>query len=140
MSVILVAPDRLETRMSGHYEREFCNLAYAEGFHVFRAPASGGGTARDLPDLAAAKAGERPRMYELKTTSDNRAYYGPEEVSALKRVASAFHARPRLLTRFKGDRCFYEFKIEDAPRTESGNYTTFRGEELSVADRWELNE
>lgn len=112
--------------MSGSYERLLANHLDSEGFHVMRAPSSGGGTKRDLPDIFWAKATEMPKAGELKTTKGNVVYYTEEEVSALKGFANAFSAQARLVARYKQDTTYYCHRIKDARRTDSGRYAVDR--------------
>lgn len=106
----------------GNYERKLARILHAENYHVMRAPTSGGGTKRDLPDLLYAKPGEKTVALELKTTSENVAYYDEGEVAALDRFADAFGADARLCVRWKGDTAFYEVAPVAARRTDSGTY------------------
>lgn len=108
--------------MSGNYERKLARILNANGYHVMRAPSSGSGTKRDLPDLMYARSGERPVCLELKTTSENIAYYTNSEVTALDAFADAFNAHARLGVRWKGDTTFYEVRPVDARRTGSAKY------------------
>lgn len=102
------------------YERQLANLLDDQGYHVMRAPSSGGGTDRDLPDLFYARAIESPIAAELKTTDANVAYFDQEEVVGLQRFAAAFGATARLVARFKGDTSFYVVVPSDARKTDSG--------------------
>lgn len=104
------------------YEQNLAKRLHKNGFAVMRAPTSGGGTKRDLPDILYGKRGEKPVALELKTTSEDIAYYNEGEVAALDRFADAFGAHARLCVRFKGDTSFYEVKPLAARRTDSGTY------------------
>jgi Holliday junction resolvase len=112
--------------MSGNYERDLANHLDECGYHVMRAPSSGGGTTRELPDLFWAKATEMPVAAELKTTKGNVAYYDSEEVESLKNFAAAFSAQARLVARYKQDTTFYTHRVTDARRTDSGRYAVDR--------------
>jgi Holliday junction resolvase len=71
------------------------------GYGVMRAPASGGGTSRDMPDVLASKPDERPLAIELKSTHSHNAYVRDEEDIALTRFSEAFGADPILGFLFK---------------------------------------
>jgi Holliday junction resolvase - archaeal type len=71
------------------------------GYGVIRAPASGGGTTRDMPDVLAGKADERPLAIELKTTHSHNAYVRDTEDVALARFCERFGADPILGFLFK---------------------------------------
>jgi len=107
-------------------ERELARHLDGCRYHVIRSPASGSATQRELPDLFWAKDDERPIASELKTTSQNVAYYDQSEVSALIRFAQAFCARPMLCARFAQDTTFYLCEPEAARLTESNNYAVDR--------------
>ncbi len=116
--------------MTGRYERQLANHLDAQGFHVVRSPASGAGTTRQLPDLFWSKAGESAVAAELKTTSQDKAYYTSEEVNALCEFAAAFTAYPRLVARFKGDTSYYVCDPKDVYRTAEDNYRVTRDEHI----------
>jgi len=90
--------------MTGKYERELLGALEATGWAGLRAPASGGATDRDLPDLLV---GRRKRTLtkslaiELKTTSSTTAYLDDAEITALERFAHDFGATPTLAVKFK---------------------------------------
>ena len=111
---------------NGRYERQLANHLDNLGYHVVRAPSSGGGTKRDLPDLFWSKSDENAVAAELKTTSKDKAYYTFEEVDALCEFATAFNAYPRLVARFKGDTAYYVENPAELYRTEEGNYRMTR--------------
>jgi len=114
--------------MTGNYERMLAVELNDQGCAVMRAPSSGGGTARDLPDLLWSKSGEDTRAAELKTTAEPRAYYTTEEVDGLQRFATAFGAAPLLVARYKGDTEYYACHPTNAGRTDGGNYVLHRGD------------
>jgi len=121
--------------MSGsRYERELVNYLDAKAYHVVRAPSSGGGTKRSLPDLFWSKADERSVAAELKTTSKTKAYYTAQEVTALKEFAAAFNAHARLVARFKGDTSYYVCAPRDLYRTNNGSYRVEKGDEIFTID------
>lgn len=106
--------------MSGsRYERQLCNYMDSKGYHVVRAPSSGGGTKRSLPDVFWSKDGERAIAAELKTTSKDVAYFQQDEVESLLEFAAAFNAAPRLVARFKGDTSYYVCDPRDCEETEN---------------------
>ena len=94
-------------------ERDLATALDACGWTVMRAPASGAGTGRDMPDVLAGRServgvgvDERYRSnalaIELKTTSSTTAYVEASEVTALERFAHDFGATPLLAAKFKG--------------------------------------
>lgn len=109
-------------------ERELAKQLDAEGYHVIRSPASGS-VDRDQPDLAFAD-GTQKVVLEMKYTGDDTAYFGEEEVNALRRFGAAFNANPALCVRFKQDTNFYVADPEEARRTPEGNYAIDREMEL----------
>lgn len=108
------------------YERKLARKLDEQGYHVIRAPSSGSATKRDLPDVAFGKAGDIPVMLELKTTSQNVAYFDNAEVKALARFAAAFSGVKRLCARYKQDTCYYLYDPADARRTPSDRYAVDR--------------
>jgi len=111
---------------NGRYERELINNLRDQSYAVMRAPSSGGGTDRDLPDVLWSREGEDTRACELKTTSEPYAYYDEREVQALERFANAFNAIPLLVARYKGDTEYYACHPTNAGRTDGGNYVLHR--------------
>jgi len=101
-------------------ERELARILHAKGKHVMRAPSSGGGTARDLPDLFWADSSTTPIAAEMKATSANVAYFAQEESKALKQFSSAFGAVARFVVRYAQDTSYYVYKIESGRYTDSG--------------------
>lgn len=153
--------------MSGRYERELVNTLETGGeFVAMRAPASGGATDRDLPDVLAMRAystlstldgdalatlhdeaGRIPPLGEIlavehKSTSKNVVYVEPHEVAALERFADTAGAEPLLGCRFKDDtngREHYLVHPADAGRTDdAGNYSVHIEDAADVA-RWYVN-
>lgn len=110
-------------------ERELAKALDDAGYHVIRSPSSGGGTARDQPDLAYAN-GAKKVVLELKYTGGDTAYYAAEEVKALTRFGTAFGAEALLCARFKQDTSFYVATPGEARRTPEGNYAIDRDMEL----------
>lgn len=104
------------------YERKLCRLLDAKGYHIMRAPSSGAATDRELPDVLYSKVDEPTVAGELKATATKIAYYDDDEVAALRSFATAFGAKPRLIARYKGDTSYYVYRIDDARKTDGGNY------------------
>lgn len=101
-------------------ERELVNLLDDGRWAVMRAPASGGGTKRELPDVLC---GDGNVFYaiELKSSNGDPIYIDEEEVNGLKFFADNFGAIDMIGVRF--DRCdFYFFDPDELYRTNSGNY------------------
>jgi len=103
-----------------NYERDLARLLYERGYHVMRAPSSGGGTSRDLPDLFWADSESTPIAAEMKATSQNVAYFSQEESTALKQFSMAFGANARFVSRFAQDTSYYVHAIADGRYTDSG--------------------
>lgn len=118
--------------MNGRYERELANKLHEQGFEVIRAPASGAATKRSLPDIAYSKSETTPVFVELKSTSENVAYYDEDEVKALQEFALAFSGRARLVARFKQDTAYYSAKVENARRTDTDRYAVDRGIDTEI--------
>ena len=112
-------------------ERELATLLDMAEYHIMRAPSSGGGTKRDLPDLLWGKDGALWAA-EMKYTGTDTAYYGEDEVAALERFAEAFGATPFLVARFKQDTTFYYRRPQDARRTDKDNYAIDRDGDKEV--------
>jgi len=121
--------------MTGKYERELLGALEATGWAGMRAPASGGATDRDLPDLLVGqdagididrRRASKALAIELKTTSSTTAYLDDAEITALERFAHDFGARPLLAVKFKragGTRSGYWLVPTTATRrTDSGRH------------------
>jgi len=112
-------------------EREFLNVLADEGWGVLRAPASGSGTTRSLPDVLAGRDGEM-FAFELKSSSDEMIYLDGEEIAELKTFCRIFGGRPRIAVRFNeehGDPTYgeetpgiYVFQPSSLYQTEGDNY------------------
>lgn len=101
-------------------ERELVNVLDDGRWAVMRAPASGGGTKRELPDILCGD-GESFYAIELKSSGGDPIYVDEEEVTGLNFFANNFGAVSLIGVRF--DRCdFYFFDPTDLYRTDSGNY------------------
>jgi len=119
-------------RKGSRAERELVNWLTENGWAAMRAPTSGGGTERDLPDIIAGRDGYSVAV-ELKTTGGDRAYFDPEEGDQLTRFAQAFGANAFLGVRFDeehGDPSygedwpgFYFERPATVAVTESGRYS-----------------
>ena len=102
-----------------NYERQLAKHLDTQGHHVVRAPSSGGGTKRSLPDVFWSKANETAIAAELKTIQSAPAYVSKDEVTSLVEFAVAFNAKPRLILREKGDTAYYVIKPGDCSKTEN---------------------
>lgn len=91
-------------------ERKVVNILDAAGWAVLRAPASGGGTDREAPDVFAGR-GDVQIAVELKSPGDGRYYFTKEEVEDLGYWSRKFGATTLLGTDFDtkyGDPCYGE--------------------------------
>ena len=111
-------------------ERELARKLDKANYHVIRSPASGS-VDRDQPDLAFAHKSQKV-VLEMKYTGKDTAYFGEEEVAALRRFGAAFDANAALCVRWKGDTEFYVCAPEEARRTPEGNYAIDREMELET--------
>jgi Holliday junction resolvase len=106
-------------------ERTLTNALDALGYAVMRAPASGGGTTRDMPDVLASKPDERPLAIELKSTHSHNAYVRETEDIALQRFCEDFGADPMLGFLFKSPggqrRRIWLCDADDCRLTDSGH-------------------
>jgi len=84
-------------------ERELVNYLDDRGFHVMRAPTSGGGTDRALPDVFAGKNRSAVAL-EVKRASGDRVYVDEEEVFHLNSFADAFGATGMIAVRWDEER------------------------------------
>ena len=115
-------------------ERELVNFLYeTPGWTSMRAPASGGGTKRELPD---ALTGNGSEFYAIEAKSGNGErpiYIDEEEVAALLTFAQNFGAEAVIAVRFdleNGDPAYgvdertgwYFMYPETLYRTDSGSY------------------
>lgn len=97
--------------MSGYsrYERELIELLEDNGFVAMRAPASGGATDRDLPDIIAMRPhattiGTDVWVFEVKYRSKTPAYASIEEGDALMRFARDSGATPAFAFRWNANK------------------------------------
>ena len=112
-------------------ERSLVKWLYRHGWAVIRAPASGGATQRELPDVLAGN-GERVLAVEVKSSRSDAVYLSSDEVEALERFALSFGALPVVAVRFTvkpGDPAygesrpgFYFLPTDMLYETDSGNY------------------
>jgi Holliday junction resolvase len=82
-------------------ERYLIRALDACGWTCMRAPASGSGTKRSLPDVLASDIDVRPRAIELKSTKAQTAYVKESEDLALQEFCNGFGAVPILAFYFK---------------------------------------
>ncbi|WP_266078943.1 Holliday junction resolvase Hjc [Haladaptatus caseinilyticus] len=101
-------------------ERELVNRLDEEGFAVMRAPASGGATQRELPDVLAGN-GDVFYAIEAKSSSGDPIYLTGEEVEALVYFSQNFGAKPKIGVRFDRED-WYFFHPADVHQTDGGNY------------------
>lgn len=110
----------MANRKGDRRERELVNRLDEAGFAVMRAPASGGATQRELPDVLAGN-GEAFYAIEAKSSSGKPIYLTGEEVEALVYFSRNFGARPKIGVRFDRED-WYFFHPGDVYRTDGGNY------------------
>ena len=107
-------------RKGDRRERELVNRLDESGFAVMRAPASGGATQRDLPDILAGNDGDFYAI-EAKSSSGDPIYITGPEVDALVYFAENFGAKARIGVRFDRED-WYFFHPGDLYTTDGGNY------------------
>lgn len=110
----------MANRKGNRRERELVNRLDEAGFAVMRAPASGGATQRELPDVLAGN-GEEFYAIEAKSSSGKPIYLTGEEVEALVYFSRNFGARPKIGVRFDRED-WYFFHPGEVYRTDGGNY------------------
>jgi Holliday junction resolvase len=94
-------------------ERRFARFFDASGYAVLRSPASGSRTDRDQPDVFAARSRDRFAA-EIKTVAANEtAYLDNSELEQLTRFARRAESLPLVVVRWKQDRTFYLFALDD---------------------------
>jgi Holliday junction resolvase len=123
-------------RKGDRRERELVNRLDDAGFAVMRAPASGGATQRELPDVLAGN-GEVFYAVEAKSSSGDPIYLTGEEVQALVYFAQNFGAKPRIGVRFDRED-WYFFHPSDCYTTDGGNYRVKK--ETALADGTDMAE
>ncbi|MCH7660204.1 MAG: nucleoid-structuring protein H-NS [Euryarchaeota archaeon] len=110
----------MANRKGDRRERELVNRLDEAGFAVMRAPASGGATQRELPDVLAGNS-EVFYAIEAKSSAKKPIYLSGEEVEALIYFARNFGARPKIGVRFDRED-WYFFHPGEVHRTDGGNY------------------
>lgn len=114
----------MSNRKGSRRERELVRLLHDQGFAVMRAPASGGATDRELPDVLAGN-GENFYAVEVKSSGKDVIYLTGEEVEGLTFFGRKFGAKVRIGTRF--DRSDWRFiHPADLHVTDDGNYRVKR--------------
>ncbi|WP_227353354.1 Holliday junction resolvase Hjc [Haladaptatus salinisoli] len=113
-------------------ERELVNRLDEAGFAVMRAPASGGATQRELPDVLAGN-GDVFYAIEAKSSSGDPIYLSGEEVEALVYFSQNFGAKPKIGVRFDRED-WYFFHPADVHRTDGGNYRVKKETALEEGD------
>lgn len=115
-------------------ERELVNALDERGWAVMRAPASGGATERDLPDVHAGHPDrEHTVAIEAKSSSGDPIYLDRPEVEALCRFAALFGSEPVIGVKFDVKNGDPPWGVDDDPgwrflapeechRTDDGNY------------------
>ena len=117
-------------RTGSSHERALAATLHEMGFAVIRAPASGGGSTRELPDLFAGN-GTRLLAIEAKYSSEAPIYLDEEELDDLTHFAAAFGADPFVSAKFAtqyGDPAYgtdatgwYLLSPSELYRTDSGS-------------------
>ncbi len=113
-------------------ERELVNRLDDAGFAVMRAPASGGATQRELPDVLAGN-GDVFYAIEAKSSSGDPIYLSGEEVEALVYFSQNFGAKPKIGVRFDRED-WYFFHPADVHQTDGGNYRVKKETALEDGD------
>ncbi|GAA0225188.1 Holliday junction resolvase Hjc [Haladaptatus pallidirubidus] len=113
-------------------ERELVNKLDEEGFAVMRAPASGGATQRELPDVLAGN-GDVFYAIEAKSSSGDPIYLSGEEIEALVYFSQNFGAKPKIGVRFDRED-WYFFHPADVHQTSGGNYRVKKETALEEGD------
>lgn len=121
-------------RKGSQRENELVTAFYedTDDFAVMRAPASGAGTERELPDVLAGN-GDDFYAIEAKSSGKEVIYIDGEEVDDLLYFAHCFGAKARIGVRFDiehGDPAYgdddnpgwYFFHPSDLHQTDGGNY------------------
>ncbi|ODR82377.1 nucleoid-structuring protein H-NS [Haladaptatus sp. W1] len=110
----------MANRKGDRRERELVNRLDDTGFAVMRAPASGGATQRELPDVLAGN-GNAFYAIEAKSSAGDPIYLTGEEVEALVYFSQNFGAKPKIGARFDRED-WYFFHPADVHQTKGGNY------------------
>ncbi|MFH5799565.1 Holliday junction resolvase Hjc [Haladaptatus sp. CMAA 1911] len=132
----------MANRKGDRRERELVNRLDDAGFAVMRAPASGGATQRELPDVLAGN-GTVFYAIEAKSSSGDPIYLTGEEVEALVYFSQNFGAKPKIGVRFDRED-WYFFHPADVHQTKGGNYRvkkeTALDEGESMDDLWKADD
>ena len=110
----------MANRKGDRRERELVNRLDEAGFAVMRAPASGGATKRELPDVLAGN-GETFYAIEAKSSGGDPIYLTGEEVEGLVYFARNFGAKARIGVRFDREDWYFHHP-DDLYTTDGGNY------------------
>lgn len=132
------------SRKGSRRERELVNLFHVNDFAVMRAPASGGATERELPDVLTGD-GEVFYAIEAKSSSDDVIYIDGREIDELTYFAKSFGAKPLIGVRFNsehGDPSYgndeisgwYFFHPSDLYQTDGGNYRVKKQTALELGE------
>jgi len=89
----------MPNKVGDRHERDLLNCLDERVWTVMRAPASGGGTDRELPDVLAGN-GEQFYAIEAKYSSGNPIYLDADEVAALQRFSAGFGAYPAVAAKY----------------------------------------
>lgn len=118
-------------------ERELVTALDQHGWSVMRAPTSGSGTKRDLPDLIAGHLGTVV-VIEAKARSSRQVYFDREQIGQLRRFAGNFGADARLAARWReeyGDPSYgeewdgwYFAHPNEVDTTDEGNFRMHKDE------------
>jgi len=122
----------MANRKGDRRERELVNRLDESGFAVMRAPASGGATQRELPDVLAGN-GHVFYAIEAKSSSGDPIYLTGEEVEALVYFSQNFGAKPKIGIRFDRED-WYFFHPADVHQTKGGNYRVKKEKALEDGD------
>ncbi len=124
--------NRMANTKGDRRERELVNRLDEAGFAVMRAPASGGATQRELPDVLAGN-GNVFYAIEAKSSSGDPIYLSGEEVEALVYFSQNFGAKPKIGVRFDRED-WYFFHPADVHQTDGGNYRVKKETALEEGD------
>jgi len=101
-------------------ERELVNLIDGTSYAVMRAPASGAGTERELPDVLCGN-GDDFYAIEAKSSGGDPTYVGKEEVEGLNYFSKNFGAESRIAVRFDY-MDWYFFHPSEMYQTDAGSH------------------
>jgi Holliday junction resolvase len=119
--------------MGDQTERNIVRKFHDGGWVAQRAAASGSATTNELPDVILGKGGIGFAAEE-KTTSRDQIYVDKDKIRQLIRYSNGFGMHAVAIGRFKGERAWYFYSLEELERT-SKNYIGRKGDEqLRVVD------